>query len=118
MAPRTRTAAKRPHIVAAVVPPGPSLLELAAAVEVFGIARPHLADPWYELRVCTDRSVETAAPIYGMHVHAPYGLEAAGDADTLIAMPWGGEHHPDGETMATPAVLDVFRAAYERGARL
>jgi AraC family transcriptional activator FtrA len=111
----TRAAApRRPHVVAAVVPPEPSLLELAAAVEVFGIDRPHLADPWYQLRVCTSKAAWTRAKSYGLPVAAPDGLEAIAAADTVIAMPWGGE---DGNE-APDDVLVALRAAYERGARM
>jgi transcriptional regulator GlxA family with amidase domain len=110
--------AVRPHVVAAVIPSEPSLLELAAAVEVFGIARPDFADPWYELRVCAPKSVQDDSH-YGLRVIAPHTLQDAADADTLIAMPWGGEWGGKGEkTNAPPEVLEVFRAAHARGARL
>ena len=109
-------APRRPerHVVVAVVPAEPSLLELAAAVEVFGIDRPHLADPWYELRVCTSKTAWKAAKGYGMAVAVPHGLDALSDADTVIAMPWGGE---DGNE-APDDVLAAVRAAYDRGARM
>ncbi len=104
----------RRHLVVAVVPAEPSLLELAAAIEVFGIDRPELADPWYELRICTSTSPGTGSTAYGLPVAIPHRLDALADADTVIAMPWGGEfgaHAPDD-------VLVALRAAYERGARM
>ena len=98
----------------AVVPDEPSLLELAAAVEVFGVDHSDLAEPWYELRVCTSRAAWKGSKSYGLAVAVPDGLEALADADTVIAMPWGGEfgnHAPDD-------VLAALRAAYDRGARM
>ncbi len=108
------------HVVAAIVPAEPSLLELAAAVEVFGIDRPDFADLWYELRVCAPKSMQDHSNRhYGLRVVAPHTLRDAADADTLIAMPWGGEWGGKGEkTTAPPEVLELFRAAYARGARL
>ena len=121
MARRARAEDPRPHVVAAIIPWEPSLLELAAAVEVFGIQRPEFADPWYELRICAPKSesVGCDSHAYGLRVSAPHTLEDAADADTLIAMPWGGEWGGKGDKgSAPPEVLEVFRSAYERGARL
>lgn len=118
MARRPRADTPKRHVVAAIVPSEPSLLELAAAVEVFGIDRPDLFDPWYELRVCGAPKAAPSDSHYGLRVVAPHTLKDAADADTLIAMPWGGEWGGKGETTAPPEVLELFRAAHARGTRL
>jgi len=118
MARRPRDDHAKRHVVAAIVPTEPSLLELAAAVEVFGIDRPDLFDPWYELRVCGAANAAQSESHHGLRVEAPHTLKDAADADTLIAMPWGGEWGGKGEKTAPPAVLELFRAAHVRGARL
>jgi len=40
------------HSVAVAVTPGAPIFELAVPCEVFGIARPDIADPWYDFRLC------------------------------------------------------------------
>jgi transcriptional regulator GlxA family with amidase domain len=104
----------RPHVVVAVVPAEPSLLELAAAIEVFGPYPPDVDGPWYELRVCTSKSPWKRSNRFGLPVAAPDGLEALADADTVIAMPWGGEVGNE----APADVIAALRAAYDRGARM
>jgi transcriptional regulator GlxA family with amidase domain len=106
--------APRRHVVVAVVPDEPSLLELAAAVEVFGVEREHLADPWYDLRVCSSKTTWKRGKGYGLALDIPNGLDAVAEADTVIAMPWGGESGNE----APEEVLAALRAAYERGARM
>ncbi|MEX0665661.1 MAG: helix-turn-helix domain-containing protein [Acidimicrobiia bacterium] len=116
---RPRADHPKRHVVAAIVPSEPSLLELAAAVEVFGIDHPHFADPWYELRVCGLPKARQGDNHHGLRVIAPHTLKDAADADTLIAMPWAGEWGGKGEKTTPPEeVLELFRAAYARGARL
>lgn len=107
-----RPASGRRHVVAAVVPPEPSLLELAAAIEVFGIDRSELASPWYELRVCA--AGPSAPGGFGLPLAAPFGLEGLADADTVIAMPWSD----DTAVEPPPEVLAALRRAAERGARM
>ncbi|MBM3673215.1 MAG: helix-turn-helix domain-containing protein [Actinobacteria bacterium] len=118
MARRPRQDTQKRHVVAAIIPADASLLELSAATEVFGIERPDLFNPWYELRVCGVKKHGQPATYGGVQVIAPHNLAAAADADTLIAMPWGGEWGGKGETPAPPEVLQVFCDAHARGARL
>ncbi|GLZ09456.1 AraC family transcriptional regulator [Actinomadura sp. NBRC 104412] len=59
------------------------LYELAIAWEVFGTARPDLADPWYDLRLCAVRPGGTRAES-GFMFHTPYGLDDLCDAETVI----------------------------------
>lgn len=40
------------QFVAVAVTPGAPIFELAVPCEVFGIARPDIADPWYDFRLC------------------------------------------------------------------
>jgi transcriptional regulator GlxA family with amidase domain len=105
------------HVVAAVVPPEPSLLELAAAVEVFGVDHSTLADPWYELRVCgPGRSARAQGSGSGhlLRVDVPFGLDAVEAADTVITMPWSDDVSEE----IPREVLEAVRRADERGARM
>lgn len=57
-APSTRTDPERSaHRVAIALADRPTLLSLAAPVDVFA-PRPWLADPWYEVQVCAAGPVE------------------------------------------------------------
>jgi transcriptional regulator GlxA family with amidase domain len=85
---------------------------MAVAAEVFGYNRPELHDPWYEFRLCAagDRVVDSGM---GFTLKADWGLDGAAWADTLVVPAWEGMDQPPSDE-----VLDVLRAAHERGARL
>ncbi|MGL4176552.1 MAG: GlxA family transcriptional regulator [Dermatophilaceae bacterium] len=100
------------HRVALVVNDGSNPFELNVAVEVFGITRPELDLPWYELLVCAPTPAVTMR-------EGLYELRCAGTladvarADTVIA-----PNRPDTDTPLDPRVLDALRAAAARGARM
>ena len=100
------------HVVAVAVTPGAPIFELAVPSEVFGIDRPYLVDPWYELRLCAVEPGST--PVAGgFSVQTPHGLEALAVADTVIVPACTNVHAaPD------PALLDALRDAHARGARI
>src|SRR5436305_1011545 len=119
--PRPRTGAER-HTVAVYAFDGMSPFELGCVVEVFGLPRPELGVPWYELKVCA----ESAGPLRAvggftlarrlvLPRHREGGqaqfIEAAvrpvaGDDGVARSLQWALEH------LAEPlAVADLARAA-------
>ncbi|MER7213028.1 helix-turn-helix domain-containing protein [Streptosporangium sp. NPDC000239] len=104
--------ARRAHTVSAVAFDGMAPFELGCVVEIFGIPRPELDVPWYELTVCAETPADLRV-VGGFTMRAGHGLDVAAAADTVIV----------------PAVADVrgevsaelvraLRTAHERGARI
>ncbi|MBR7833384.1 helix-turn-helix domain-containing protein [Actinospica durhamensis] len=99
------------HRVAVAVMPGTPIFELAVPCEVFGIARPELADPWYEFRLCAPEPGTTVAG--GFTATASFGLEELVEADTVIVPACTSVHDTQ------PAdLVDAVARAYARGARI
>jgi AraC family transcriptional regulator, transcriptional activator FtrA len=86
-----------------------ALFEFGVLHEVFGIDRTEEGVPAFDYRVCAESSDPLDAQ-NGITVTAAFGLEAALDAD-LVAVPAS----PAART-PSPAVVEVLRAAGERGA--
>jgi AraC family transcriptional regulator, transcriptional activator FtrA len=86
-----------------------ALFEFGVLHEVFGIDRTEEGVPAFDYRVCAESSDPLDAQ-NGITVTAAFGLEAALDAD-LVAVPAS----PAART-PSPAVVEVLRAAVERGA--
>jgi AraC family transcriptional activator FtrA len=91
---------------------GMSPFELGCAVEIFGLPRPELGVPWYDLKVCAETSQPLRA-VGGFTLQAAHGLDVLAAADTVIV----------------PGVADVrgqvsgeldaaLRLAHDRGARM
>ncbi|MFC3981901.1 MULTISPECIES: helix-turn-helix domain-containing protein [Streptosporangium] len=104
--------ARRAHTVSAVAFDGMAPFELGCVVEIFGIPRPELDVPWYELTVCAETPADLRV-VGGFTMRAGHGLDVAAAADTVIV----------------PAVADVrgevsaelvraLRTAHGRGARI
>ncbi|HZD37711.1 MAG TPA: helix-turn-helix domain-containing protein [Actinomycetes bacterium] len=100
------------HMVAVVVLPGAPIFELAVPCEVFGIDRRELADPWYELRLCTVEPGPTRVAA-GFSVETAHGLEALAEAGTVI-VPTCKDVHASWPT----ELLEALREAHARGARI
>jgi transcriptional regulator GlxA family with amidase domain len=98
------------HAVALAVAGGQSLLEVAAAFDVFGIDRPALADPWYDFAVCAPAGAQLGG---FFRVSTPHGLDRLVTADTVI-VPWSH----DVERPPPADLVDAVRAAHEAGARI
>ena len=102
-----------PHVVAVLALDGVVGFDLAIPCQVFGSTRLAGGDYPYEVRVCGVRPAVSAGASGNTYyqIQSPYGLEHAADADTIVvpgvAVP---RHAPD-------AVVEVLRAAAERGAR-
>jgi AraC family transcriptional regulator, transcriptional activator FtrA len=100
------------HVVAVAVLAGAPIFELAVPCEVFGVDRPELADPWYELRLCAVEPGRTPVAA-GFWVETEHGLEALAAADTVIVPACKDVH-----AAPPPALLAALREAYARGARI
>jgi AraC family transcriptional activator FtrA len=102
----------RRHRVAVIVDDGSNPFELGVATELFGLHRPELDRPWYDLTLCS------AAPAVRMHAGLftltdVAGLDAVDDADTVIV-----PNRPDPQVPPSAAVLTTLRRAARRRARL
>ncbi|GII54770.1 transcriptional regulator FtrA [Planotetraspora thailandica] len=91
---------------------GMSPFELGCVVELFGLPRPELDVPWYDLRVCA----ETTGPLRavgGFTLQAAHGLDVFAEADTVIV-----PGVPDVRGRVSPALIGALRRAHGRGARV
>lgn len=86
--------------------------ELAVATEVFGFERPELGVPWYRFLICASepRPIRTSA---GIFLTAPYALEHANEADTIII-----PGSRPGIVPVSEMLLDTLRWSYQRGTRM
>jgi AraC family transcriptional activator FtrA len=98
--------------VAMVVPPRPGLFEVGVIQEVFGVDRTEDGVPAIDFRACTEEPGRPVELDNSMSMTFPHGLEAADDADLVVAPAYGG----DSDIAPSEAILDVFRRAHERGA--
>ena len=112
MAP-SRSSKRRRHVVAALVAHGVAPFELGVAHEVFGFARPELADPWYRFVVCSadEPPIQVSSGSFSLSDVAP--LSALHRADTVIIPAW-----PAQEGATSVEVVDALQRAHRRGARI
>ena len=96
--------------VAVVVPPRPGLFELGVAQEVFGIDRTDDGVPPIEFLMCTEEPGVPLPLANGLSMTFPHDLAAADRAELVVAPAY------DHSAPLSPAVLDAFRRAHERGA--
>ncbi|QDF98096.1 AraC family transcriptional regulator [Azoarcus sp. DD4] len=87
-----------------------SPFHLSVPCVVFG--DPHPGTPSFELRVCAAEAGPLATTA-GFAVSTAHGLDALGDADTVIVPSWR-----DPAERPPQALLDRLRAAHERGAQV
>jgi transcriptional regulator GlxA family with amidase domain len=98
--------------VAVIVPEQPTLFELGVVHEVFGIDRTDDGVPAIDYRACTEHPGRPLTMEHGVTLTLSDGLEAAEDADLVVAP----AHHYG--LRPSEAVLDVFRRAHARGAHV
>jgi AraC family transcriptional regulator, transcriptional activator FtrA len=100
------------HRVVAVIDQGALTFDFAIPCEVFGLDRRDIVDPWYEFLVAAagKRRVRTQT---GFVIDAPHGLEALGEADTIVVPGWSD---PDDE--ASDALKRALVKAHDRGSRI
>ncbi|GAA1294988.1 transcriptional regulator FtrA [Planotetraspora silvatica] len=91
---------------------GMSPFELGCVVELFGLPRPELGIPWYDLEVCA----ESAGPLRavgGFTIQAARDLEDFAAARTVIV-----PGVPDVRGEVSPGLVAALRTAHDRGARI
>ncbi|GAA3414615.1 helix-turn-helix domain-containing protein [Streptosporangium vulgare] len=91
---------------------GMSPFELGCVVEIFGIARPELEVPWYELSVCAESRADLRVT-GGFTMRAEHGLDVLAAADTVI-VPGVADVHGE----VSREVVAALRRARDRGARI
>lgn len=101
-----------PHHVAILAYDGLCTFEFGCAIELFALERPELDVAWYSHAVCAAEPGPLRA-LGGLIVHAPHGLEALAQADTIVIPGWR-----DAAEAPPLALLAALRAARRRGARL
>ncbi|GAA3644359.1 transcriptional regulator FtrA [Nonomuraea antimicrobica] len=92
--------------------PGMSVFETGIVTEVFGLPRPELDVPWYDLTICAERPGPVPV-IGGAGLHTPYGLDVFARAETLIV-----PGVPDVRADPSPELAAALRQAHQRGARV
>lgn len=100
------------HTVAVYAFDGMSPFELGCVVEVFGLPRPELGVPWYDLRVCAESTAPLRA-VGGFTLVTERGMDDFVAADTVIV-----PAVPDVRGEISPGLIRALCAAYERGARV
>ncbi|ACZ89816.1 helix-turn-helix domain-containing protein [Streptosporangium roseum] len=100
------------HAVSVLAFDGMSPFELGCVVEIFGIPRPELDVPWYELRVCAETPADLRI-VGGFTMRAEHGLGVVAEADTVIV-----PGVPDVSGTVSPELVATLRAAHARGARM
>ena len=97
-------------VVALAVTDGIPLFELAVPTAVFGVDRPDLVDPWYELIVCSTPGARVGG---FFRADTPYGLDELTRADTVIVPACHDViDAPPGE------LVEAVQAAHAAGARI
>ncbi|MDP9864699.1 MULTISPECIES: GlxA family transcriptional regulator [Streptosporangium] len=91
------------------------LYELSIACSVFGKPQPDLADPWYDLRLCSGRPAGPAGP--GFSLRTRHGLDGLAGADTVI-VPSVPEAVVEEGAAVPPDLVEALRRAADAGARM
>ncbi|MFD0683910.1 helix-turn-helix domain-containing protein [Actinomadura fibrosa] len=102
----------RRHTVSVVAFDGMAPFELGSVVEVFGLPRPDLDVPWYDLRVCSLERGPMRA-VGGFTLTAEHDLRAFASADTVMVVAV-----PDVRGEPPAEVVAALREAHARGARI
>ncbi|WP_341719418.1 helix-turn-helix domain-containing protein [Micromonospora sp. FIMYZ51] len=98
--------------VAVLAYPGMSVFETGIVTEVFGLPRPELGVPWYDLRLCAERPGPVPV-LGGASLHSPYGLDVLAAAATVIV-----PGVPDVAGVPSPELVAALRRAHRDGARI
>ncbi|HUR06486.1 MAG TPA: helix-turn-helix domain-containing protein [Nonomuraea sp.] len=91
---------------------GMSPFELGCVVEIFGLPRPELGVPWYDLKVCAETSQPLRA-VGGFTLQAAHGLDALVSAGTVIV-----PGVADVRGQVSDELVAALRLAHDRGARM
>ena len=100
------------RLVAVLICDGVALFEFGIVAEVFGLRRPELGVPWYDMvTVSFDPPPLTATG--GVRVLPSHSVRMLARAGTIVIPNWPRLDEPP-----PAAMLEAVRAAYKRGARL
>ena len=97
--------------MALVLTPAAPLFEVAVPWEVFGVPRPGLIDPPYQVTICVTEPGAAAAA--GFIPTAATGLDGLELAETVIVPACADVDEPP-----PPGLVQALRSAYARGARI
>ncbi|MGC5011681.1 transcriptional regulator FtrA [Streptosporangium sp. DT93] len=100
------------HGVSVLAFDGMSPFELGCVVEVFGIPRPELRVPWYDLSVCAESPTDLRV-VGGFTMRAEHGLDVLAAAGTVIV-----PGVADVRDEVPAGVVAALRRAHGRGARI
>ncbi|MGW0805095.1 helix-turn-helix domain-containing protein [Nonomuraea sp. NPDC002799] len=100
------------HRVAVLAFDGMAPFELGCVVEFFGLSRPELDVPWYDLKVCAE-TPEPLRVVGGFTMQAAHGLDVLATADTVIVPGVADVRGP-----VSAALVAALRQAHARGARV
>ncbi|MFI6504203.1 helix-turn-helix domain-containing protein [Nonomuraea typhae] len=101
----------KPHTISVLAFDGMAPFELGCVVEIFGLPRPELEVPWYDLKVCAE-SLGPLRVVGGFTMQAEHGLDVLKNADTVI-IPGANVRHP-----TSPALITALQEAHRAGARI
>ncbi|GAA3584145.1 transcriptional regulator FtrA [Nonomuraea rosea] len=100
------------HRVGVLAFDGMAPFELGCVVELFGLPRPELDVPWYDLTVCAE-TLEPLRVVGGFSMQAAHGLDVLAEADTVIVPGVADVRGP-----VSAALVSALRQAHARGARM
>jgi AraC family transcriptional activator FtrA len=106
------TVTRRGPTVAVLAFDGMSVFETGIVSEVFGLPRPELEVPWYELTICAE-TPGAVRIVGGASLHTTHGLDEFEAAETLI-VPGVADVTAD----PSPRLVAALRRAHDRGARV
>ncbi|WP_405149961.1 helix-turn-helix domain-containing protein [Sphaerisporangium sp. NBC_01403] len=98
--------------VAVLAYEGMSPFETGIVTEVFGLPRPELDVPWYDLKVCAERPGPLRI-VGGATIGTEHGLDVFASAGTVI-VPGVGDVWGE----CSPELVAALRLAHDRGARI
>ncbi|MEV4168829.1 helix-turn-helix domain-containing protein [Nonomuraea sp. NPDC049709] len=102
----------RPHRMAVLAFDGMAPFELGCVVEIFGLPRPELELPWYDLKVCAE-TPEPLRVVGGFTMRADHGLDVLAGAETVIVPGVADVRGP-----VSGPLVSALREAHGRGARM
>lgn len=99
--------------------PSWDLYELSIPCTVFGKPQPDLADPWYDLRLCSagQSGQDGSSAETGLSLRTRHGLEDLVGADTVI-VPSVPDPCVDEGRPLPPELITALRRAHDAGARM
>lgn len=100
------------RLVAVLICDGVALFEFGIVAEVFGLRRPELGVPWYDM-VTVSFDTPPLAATGGVRVLPSHSVRMLAKAGTIVIPNWPRLADPP-----PPAMLEALRAAHKRGARL